>query len=43
MHAELGKKTAEVHNYHDVAVPILAGSLQRRMPGYQSLGSDRQL
>ena len=37
-----GKTTAEVHDYHDVAVPILAGSLQRRMPGYRTLGFSRQ-
>ncbi|WP_250028844.1 TOTE conflict system archaeo-eukaryotic primase domain-containing protein [Paractinoplanes maris] len=33
-----GKDTAEVHDYHDVATPILAASLQRRMPGYRTLG-----
>jgi superfamily II DNA or RNA helicase len=33
-----GKDTAEVHDYHDHAVPILASSLQRRMPGYRALG-----
>jgi superfamily II DNA or RNA helicase len=33
-----GKDTAEVHDYHDHAVPILAVSLQRRMPGYRALG-----
>ncbi|WP_344612135.1 TOTE conflict system archaeo-eukaryotic primase domain-containing protein [Dactylosporangium salmoneum] len=33
-----GKDTAEVHDYHDPAVPILAVSLQRRMPGYRALG-----
>ncbi len=32
------KDTAEVHDYHDRAVPILAASLQRRMPGYRTLG-----
>ena len=37
-----GKTTAEVHDYHDVAVSILASSLQRRMPGYRSLGFNRQ-
>ena len=37
-----GKTTAEVHDYHDLAVPILAGSLQRRMPGYRTLGFSRQ-
>jgi superfamily II DNA or RNA helicase len=33
-----GKDTVEVHDYHDQAVPILAVSLQRRMPGYRALG-----
>ncbi|GAA1830310.1 DEAD/DEAH box helicase [Luedemannella flava] len=33
-----GKDTAEVHDYHDCAVPLLASSLQRRMPGYRALG-----
>lgn len=33
-----GKDTAEVHDYHDPATPILAASLQRRMPGYRALG-----
>ncbi|WP_426504356.1 hypothetical protein ACPPVO_43230 [Dactylosporangium sp. McL0621] len=33
-----GKDTAEVHDYHDPAVPILAVSLQRRMSGYRALG-----
>jgi superfamily II DNA or RNA helicase len=33
-----GKDTAEVHDYHDPAAPILAVSLQRRMPGYRTLG-----
>lgn len=32
-----GKDVAEVHDYHDHAVPILAASLQRRMPGYRAL------
>jgi superfamily II DNA or RNA helicase len=36
-----GKDTAEVHDYHDPAVPILAASLQRRMPGYRALGFAR--
>jgi superfamily II DNA or RNA helicase len=36
-----GKDTAEVHDYHDHAVPILATSLQRRMPGYRTLGFTR--
>ncbi|MDG4762507.1 DEAD/DEAH box helicase family protein, partial [Solwaraspora sp. WMMD406] len=33
-----GKDTAEVHDYHDPATPILAASLPRRMPGYRTLG-----
>jgi superfamily II DNA or RNA helicase len=33
-----GKDAAEVHDYHDRATPILAASLQRRMPGYRTLG-----
>jgi superfamily II DNA or RNA helicase len=33
-----GKDVAEVHDYHDRATPILAASLQRRMPGYRALG-----
>jgi superfamily II DNA or RNA helicase len=36
-----GKEVAEVHDYHDQASPILAVSLQRRMPGYRALGFDR--
>ena len=37
-----GKTLVEVHDYHDVGVPILAGSLRRRMPGYRSLGFTRR-
>ncbi|MFF5233867.1 DEAD/DEAH box helicase family protein [Dactylosporangium sp. NPDC000521] len=33
-----GKAVAEVHDYHDRDTPILAASLQRRMPGYRALG-----
>jgi len=33
-----GKQVAEVHDYHDHTTPILAASLQRRMPGYRALG-----
>ena len=33
-----GKVTAQVHDYHDVNVLILAHSLNRRAPGYTSLG-----
>jgi superfamily II DNA or RNA helicase len=36
-----GKETAEVHDYHDRAAPIVASSLQRRMPGYRTLGFTR--
>jgi len=31
-----GKDLAEVHDYHDPAVPVLAGALRRRMPGYRA-------
>lgn len=37
-----GKRTAEVHDYHDHLVPLLAVSLQRRMPGYTALRFARQ-
>jgi len=33
-----GKDSARVHDYHDVHVPDLAHSLNRRAPGYTSLG-----
>jgi superfamily II DNA or RNA helicase len=33
-----GKTTAEVHDYHDPATPVLAASLAKRAPGYTSLG-----
>ncbi|MEU8239874.1 DEAD/DEAH box helicase family protein [Actinoplanes missouriensis] len=36
-----GKEIAEVHDYHDPETPILAVSLQRRMPGYRALGFGR--
>jgi len=36
-----GKDVAEVHDSHDRATPILAASLQRRMPGYRALGFSR--
>jgi superfamily II DNA or RNA helicase len=36
-----GKTVADVHDYHDPLVPLLAGSLQRRMPGYKRLRFDR--
>lgn len=36
--AAAGKALAEVHDYHDHAVPIIAASLPRRMPGYRALG-----
>ena len=35
-----GKTVAEVHDYHDPLVPLLATSLQRRMPGYRRLQFD---
>ena len=33
-----GKETAEVHDYHDVEMPVLAAALAKRAPGYLSLG-----
>lgn len=33
-----GKDQATVHDYHDVRTPVLAASLDRRMPGYRRLG-----
>ncbi|WP_030440968.1 DEAD/DEAH box helicase [Actinoplanes subtropicus] len=33
-----GKEVTEVHDYHDRAVPMVAASLARRMPGYHALG-----
>ena len=36
-----GKDTAEVHDYHDPGAPLVAVSLQRRMPGYRTLGFTR--
>lgn len=33
-----GKDSARVHDYHDVHVPVLAHSLNRRAPGYTGLG-----
>lgn len=35
------KETAEVHDYHDQSTPVLASSLQRRMPGYRALSFTR--
>lgn len=37
-----GKTLVEVHDYHDGRVPLLAGSLRRRMPGYRALGFSRR-
>lgn len=37
-----GKDLAEVHDYHDPAVPVLAGALRRRMPGYRALRFTRR-
>lgn len=33
-----GKRTAEIHDYHDVEMPVLAAALAKRAPGYVSLG-----
>ena len=33
-----GKALAQVHDYHDADVGVLAHSLNRRAPGYLSLG-----
>lgn len=38
LRAHPGKQTAEVHDYHDVDVPVLAAALAKRAPGYVSLG-----
>ena len=38
MRAYPGKETAEVHDYHDVEVAVLAAALAKRAPGYTSLG-----
>ena len=38
LRADPGKQTAEVHDYHDVEVPVLAAALAKRAPGYLSLG-----
>lgn len=38
LRAHPGKMTAEVHDYHDVEVPVLAAALSKRAPGYISLG-----
>ncbi len=38
LRAHPGKVTAEVHDYHDTNVPVLAAALAKRAPGYVSLG-----
>ena len=38
LRAHPGKQTAEVHDYHDAEVPVLAAALTKRAPGYISLG-----
>lgn len=38
LRAHPGKATAEVHDYHDADVPVLARALAKRAPGYVSLG-----
>jgi hypothetical protein len=35
---EIGKTTAEVHDYHDTAAGVLASSPAKRARGYTSLG-----
>ncbi len=40
--ASPGKGLAVVHDYHDPEVPLLAGALRRRMPGYRALGFTRR-
>ena len=37
-----GKTAAEVRDYHDPAVPLVAASLQRRMAGYRAPGFTRE-
>jgi hypothetical protein len=32
------RNVVEAHDYHDSAVPLVASSLRRRMPGYRALG-----
>jgi superfamily II DNA or RNA helicase len=41
LRAAPGKTVAEVHDYHDTNVPLLATSLTRRMPGYKRLRFER--
>jgi superfamily II DNA or RNA helicase len=38
LRAHPGKTSAQVHDYHDTHVPVLAHALARRAPGYISLG-----
>ena len=38
LRAHPGKQTAEVHDYHDIEVSVLAAALTKRAPGYTSLG-----
>jgi superfamily II DNA or RNA helicase len=38
MRAHPGKDDAEVFDYHDELTPVLAASLNKRAPGYTSLG-----
>ena len=38
LRAHPGKKTAEVHDYHDARTGVLASSLTKRAPGYIRLG-----
>jgi superfamily II DNA or RNA helicase len=36
-----GKTRAQVHDYHDAAVPVLARGLEKRFAGYSALGFPR--
>ena len=38
LRAHPGKQTAEVHDYYDIEVPVLAAALNKRASGYTSLG-----
>jgi hypothetical protein len=38
LRAHPAKQDAEVHDHHDVDMPVLAAALNKRAPGYLSLG-----